>query len=113
MSGHSDWTFVICAGLIFFTWGEIFSLFPSLCTDTFGPKYAASNAACLYTAKGTAALLVPFANVLQSATGGWELVFTIAAVSNLLVALLAVAVLRPLRRRVVAAVEPELSVALR
>jgi OFA family oxalate/formate antiporter-like MFS transporter len=113
VAGHGGWTFVICAGLIFFTWGEIFSLFPSLCTDTFGPKFAASNAAFLYTAKGTAALLVPFANVLQSATGGWETVFAIAALSNVTVALLAVAVLRPLRRRVIAVAEPGLSAALR
>ncbi len=112
VAGHGPWTFVICAGLIFFTWGEIFSLFPSLCTDTFGPKFAASNAACLYTAKGTAALLVPFANVLQTATGGWETVFVIAGISNVLVALLAVAVLRPLRRRVVAGAGPELSAAV-
>jgi OFA family oxalate/formate antiporter-like MFS transporter len=108
-AGHGPWTFVICAGLIFFTWGEIFSLFPSLCTDTFGPKFAAANASCLYTAKGTAALLVPFANVLQGATGSWGTVFVVAGISNLVVALLAVAVLRPLRRRVVAAAEPGLS----
>ena len=81
-------------------------------TDTFGPKYAAANASCLYTAKGTAALLVPFANVLQGATGGWGTVFIVAGVSNMLVALLAVAVLRPLRRRIVAAAEPRASVAM-
>jgi OFA family oxalate/formate antiporter-like MFS transporter len=110
-AGHGPWTFVICAGLIFFTWGEIFSLFPSLCTDTFGPEFAASNAACLYTAKGTAALLVPFANVLVSATGGWGTVFVLAGASNLIVALLAVAVLRPLRRRITEVAEPGLSTA--
>jgi OFA family oxalate/formate antiporter-like MFS transporter len=113
VAGHGGWTFVICAGLIFFTWGEIFSLFPSLCTDTFGPKFAAANAACLYTAKGTAAFPVPLANVLQNATGGWQTVFTIAGISNVTVALLAVAVLQPLRRRVVAVSGPELSAALR
>ena len=96
-AGHGPWTFVVCAGLIFFTWGEIFSLFPSLCTDRFGPKNAAANASCLYTAKGTAALLVPFANTLQTAAGGWEAVFVVAAVSNVVVAFLAVFVLRPLR----------------
>ncbi len=105
-AGQGPWTFVICAGLIFFTWGEIFSLFPSLCTDTFGPKFAAANASCLYTAKGTAALLVPFANVLQGATGGWGAVFIVAGISNMVVAMLAVAVLRPLRRRIVSAPEP-------
>jgi OFA family oxalate/formate antiporter-like MFS transporter len=94
VAGHGPWTFVVCAGLIFFTWGEIFSLFPSLCTDRFGPKNAAANASLLYTAKGTAALLVPMANVLQVAAGGWAAVFVVAAVSNLVVAFLAVAVLR-------------------
>ncbi|HTW69407.1 MAG TPA: oxalate/formate MFS antiporter, partial [Acetobacteraceae bacterium] len=63
--GHSPWTFVICAGLIFFTWGEIFSLFPATCTDLFGPGYATTNAMLLYTAKGTSAWLVPLANVLK------------------------------------------------
>src|ERR1700685_2129579 len=111
VAGTGPWAFIICAGLIFFTWGEIFSLFPSLCTDTFGPKFAASNASCLYTAKGTAALLVPFANVLQGASGGWGAVFIVAGASNLLVALLAVAVLRPLRRRVIVAADPSLSTA--
>jgi OFA family oxalate/formate antiporter-like MFS transporter len=102
-SGHGPWMFVLCAGLIFFTWGEIFSLFPSLCTDTFGPKFAAANASLLYTAKGTAALLVPFANTLQGASGGWETVFIVAGISNLIVAGLAVAVLWPWRRHLAAA----------
>ena len=103
IAGHTPWAFIICAGLIFFTWGEIFSLFPSLCTDTFGPKFAGSNVSMLYTAKGTAALLVPFANVVQGATGDWGTVFMIAAGADLIVAFLAVAVLRPLRQRMTAA----------
>ncbi len=97
VAGQRPWAFVLCAGLIFFTWGEIFSLFPSTCTDTFGPKYATANASLLYTAKGTSAFLVPFANVLKSATGGWEAVFLVAAVTNVVVVLLALFVLRPLR----------------
>src|SRR6476646_3440942 len=51
--------FVILSGLVFFAWGEIYSLFPSTCTDTFGARYATTNAGLLYTAKGTASLLVP------------------------------------------------------
>ena len=51
-AGTTPWAFVICAALIFFTWGEIFSLFPSTCTDMFGPKYATTNTSLLYTAKG-------------------------------------------------------------
>ena len=97
VAGHSPWAFVLCAGLIFFTWGEIFSLFPSTCTDTFGPKYATANASLLYTAKGTSAFLVPLANILKTATGSWEAVFLVAAVTNVVVVLLALFVLRPLR----------------
>ena len=52
--------------LIFLTWGEIFSLFPSTCTDTFGPKFATVNLSLLYTAKGTSAFLVPLANVIKA-----------------------------------------------
>ncbi len=97
--GHSPWTFVLCAGLIFFTWGEIFSLFPSTCTDLFGAKFATTNAMLLYTAKGTSAWLVPLANVLKTSTGGWQAVFLVAAAMNFVVVLLAVFVLGPARRR--------------
>ena len=51
--------FVILTGLVFFAWGEIYSLFPSTCADSFGSKFATTNAGLLYTAKGTASLLVP------------------------------------------------------
>jgi OFA family oxalate/formate antiporter-like MFS transporter len=98
-AGQTPWGFVVCAGLIFFTWGEIFSLFPSTCTDTFGPRYATANASLLYTAKGTSAFLVPLANVLKSATGTWETVLLLAAGTNVAVVLLALFVLRPLRKR--------------
>lgn len=97
--GTSPWAFVICAALIFFTWGEIFSLFPSTCADLFGTKFATANAMLLYTAKGTSAFLVPFANVLKTATGSWGTVFLVAAAMNVLVVLLALFVLRPIRER--------------
>ena len=100
--GHSPWTFVICAALIFFTWGEIFSLFPSTCTDLFGTTFATTNAMLLYTAKGTSAWLVPLANVVKGATGGWHTVFLVSALMNLAVAFMALFVLRPMRRRMVA-----------
>jgi OFA family oxalate/formate antiporter-like MFS transporter len=97
VAGHSPWTFVVSAGLVFFTWGEIFSLFPATCTDTFGPKYATANASLLYTAKGASAFVVPLANVLKTAAGGWEAVFLAAAATNALVVVLALFVLRPMR----------------
>src|SRR5262249_42840567 len=42
--GNSRWMFIAAAGLVYFTWGEIYSLFPALCTDVYGAKYAAANA---------------------------------------------------------------------
>jgi OFA family oxalate/formate antiporter-like MFS transporter len=99
--GHDPVWFVLLSGFVFFAWGEIYSLFPSTCTDTFGSKYAATNAGLLYTAKGTAALLVPFANVLQQQSGSWDLVFIAAAGANILAAVLAIGVLKPWRAGVV------------
>jgi OFA family oxalate/formate antiporter-like MFS transporter len=95
--------FVILSGMVFFAWGEIYSLFPSTCTDTFGAKFATTNAGLLYTAKGTAALLIPYANTIQKSTGSWDMVFIIAAAANILAAVLAIAVLKPWRRKVIAA----------
>jgi len=97
--GHDPVMFVILSGVVFFAWGEIYSLFPSTCTDVYGTKYATTNAGLLYTAKGTASLLVPFGNVLAQATGSWQAVFLVAAGMNLAAALAAPLVLRPLRRR--------------
>jgi MFS transporter, OFA family, oxalate/formate antiporter len=95
--GHDPVYFVILSGIVFFAWGEIYSLFPSTCTDVYGSRYATTNAGLLYTAKGTASLLVPFANVLAVATGGWHTVFVVAAVMNAVAAVMALAVLKPLR----------------
>jgi len=96
--GQHPIAFVILTGMVFFAWGEIYSLFPSTCADTFGSKYAASNAGMLYTAKGTASLLVPLSSVLAAATGSWHTVFIVASIMNAIAALLAWFVLRPMRR---------------
>jgi len=95
--GRDPVLFVILSGIVFFAWGEIFSLFPSTCTDAYGVKYATTNAGLLYTAKGTASLLVPLGSVLSAATGGWHAVFVIAAIMNAVAAIMALAVLKPLR----------------
>jgi len=106
-AGTAPWAFVIFAGLIFLTWGEIFSLFPSTCTDSFGPQYATTNLSLLYTAKGASAFLVPLANVIQSATGSWHMVFVATAIMNFVVVGLALFVLRPLRSRHMLSPEPQ------
>ncbi len=100
--GHHPVWFVILSGLVFFAWGEIYSLFPSTCTDTFGTKFATTNAGLLYTAKGTAALLVPYTNQMQKMTGSWDMVFLIAAAANILAAVLAIVVLKSWRVRMIA-----------
>jgi OFA family oxalate/formate antiporter-like MFS transporter len=90
--------FVIFTAVYFGVFGEIYSLFPATQGDTFGAKYAASNAGLLYTAKGTAALLVPLAASL-AATRGWVAVFWVAMGFNAAAAILALVALKPLRAR--------------
>jgi MFS transporter, OFA family, oxalate/formate antiporter len=97
--GTQPWAFVIFAALIFLTWGEIFSLFPSTCTDTFGAKFATVNLSLLYTAKGTSAFLVPVANMIKTSTGSWHAVFVLTAIMNIVVVGLALFVLKPMRAR--------------
>ena len=96
--GRDPLAFVVLSGLVFFAWGEIYSLFPATCSDAFGTRYAATNAGLLYTAKGTAALLVPLTSV-YAAAGGWSSVFRASAILNFGAAIMALAVLKPLRLR--------------
>jgi len=73
--------FTIALVLTFFTWGEVYSLFPSTLGDYFGSKHATSNYAFLYTAKGVAAFLGAYLGTrLVEQTGSWESVFYMSAV---------------------------------
>jgi oxalate/formate antiporter len=92
--------FVVLTGLVFFGWGEIFSLFPSTLTDTFGPKFAATNYGFLYIAQGVGSILGgPAAAFLKQTTGSWTAVFFLVAFLDALTAFLAIAVLRSMRRK--------------
>ncbi len=92
--------FVVLTGVVFFGWGEIFSLFPSTLTDTFGPKFAATNYGFLYIAQGIGSILGgPVAALLVQMSGSWATVFVLAACADVLTAVLAIAILRPMRRR--------------
>jgi len=97
--GRDPLLFVLLGGMVFFAWGEIYSLFPSICTDCYGTRYATTNAGLLYTAKGFAGLLVPVASLLVVETGNWHLVFLAASAMNAVAAVLAIVALRPLRLR--------------
>jgi OFA family oxalate/formate antiporter-like MFS transporter len=95
--------FIVFAGTTFVASGEIYSLFPAACTDLFGSKFATTNAGFLYTAKGTASFVVPIASSIQHASGSWTQVLGVLAVFNIIVALLALFVLKPMRERALAA----------
>jgi MFS transporter, OFA family, oxalate/formate antiporter len=95
-SGSNPVVFVLVTALYFGVYGEIFSLFPATQGDTFGAKFAASNAGMLYTAKGAGALLVPVAAGIAKAHG-WGAVFSIAMTCNVVAGLMALFVLKPMR----------------
>ena len=95
--GHVPVVFVLATAVYFGVFGEIYSLFPATAGDTFGAKYATTNNGMLYTAKGTAALLVPLASII-SAKFGWQAVFVVAVALNATAALTALFVIKPLRR---------------
>ena len=95
--------FVVLSGVVFFGWGEIFSLFPSTLTDTFGEKYATTNYGFLYMAQGVGSILGgPIAALVYAAGGSWLPVFGLMIVLDLTAAILALAVLKPMRRRYLA-----------
>src|SRR5476649_327090 len=95
--GRIPIVFVLATAVYFGVFGEIYSLFPATSGDTFGVKFATTNNGMLYTAKGTASLLVPLASLI-SANYGWQAVFVIAVALNATAALLALFVIKPMRR---------------
>ncbi|MBV9169554.1 MAG: oxalate/formate MFS antiporter [Chloroflexi bacterium] len=101
--------FVVFSGLAFFSYGEIFSLFPAMSGDLFGRTYATTNYGLLYMSKGVAALLVPIGSVLQLWTGSWMPIFIVAIVLNAIASLVCATALPRMARAhcARAALEPE------
>ena len=100
LTRESPVLFVLLSGLVFFGWGEIFSLFPSTLTDTFGTKHATANYGCLYMAQGVGSVLGgPVAALLHQSTGSWIPVFAVIITMDFTTAVLAIAALKPMRRR--------------
>ncbi|MFL5263707.1 MAG: oxalate/formate MFS antiporter [Anaeromyxobacteraceae bacterium] len=95
---HDPVLFVVLSGCVFFAWGEIYSLFPATCADIYGKKYCTTIYGMLYTAKGTASLLVPV-SAYMSLRNGWSAVFLTAACLDFTAAALAILVLKPARAR--------------
>jgi len=99
--------FVILSGVVFFGWGEIFSLFPSTLTDTFGAEHATANYGWLYVAQGVGSIFGgPLAALLREQTGSWLPVFAIIIAIDALTGILALAVLKPMRRAYIAMPKP-------
>jgi MFS family permease len=99
--------FVLLSGLVFFGWGEIFSLFPSTLTDTFGSRDATTNYGFLYMAQGIGSILGgPVAALIRDATGSWLTVFGIVIALDVATGLLALFVLKPMRRAWLGLPEP-------
>jgi MFS family permease len=91
--------FVLLSGVVFFGWGEIFSLFPSTLTDTFGTRHATTNYGFLYMAQGIGSVLGgPVAAMIYVAGGSWMPVFALIIAMDVITALLAFFVLKPMRR---------------
>jgi MFS transporter, OFA family, oxalate/formate antiporter len=83
--------FAFTVVLVYFTWGEIYSLFPPTAADYFGTRSATENYAVLYTAKGTASIIGGwFGAFLFEQFGNWSIGFYGSAMMALLAAALAV-----------------------
>jgi MFS family permease len=93
--------YVLLSGVVFFGWGEIFSLFPSVLTDTFGTRHATANYGFLYMAQGIGSVLAgPVAALIHDASGSWLPVFALVVAMDAATGLLALLVLKPMRARV-------------
>ena len=97
-SGTNPVLFVVITAIYFGVYGEIFSLFPATQGDTFGSKFAATNAGMLYTAKGAGATLVWFFTGYAK-KHGWDAVFDIFVAFNAIAGLMALFVLKPMRSK--------------
>jgi MFS family permease len=92
--------FVLLSGVVFFGWGEIFSLFPSTLTDTFGTRHATENYGWLYISQGIGSIFGgPLAALLHQHAQSWVPVFSVAITLDIVTALLALFALKPMRTR--------------
>ncbi|PZQ17137.1 MAG: oxalate/formate MFS antiporter [Ancylobacter novellus] len=94
--------YVLMSGMVFFGWGEIFSLFPSTLTDTFGETHATKNYGFLYMAQGVGSVLGgPIAALIFASTGSWMPVFGAIIVMDVVTGLLALVALAPMRKALI------------
>jgi len=94
--------FVLLSSLVFFAWGEIFSLFPSITADLYGRRWATTNYGVVYTSKGTASIFAaPLAAYVMAKTGSWVPVFYVMIACDITAAFMALLWLKPLAARTI------------
>lgn len=96
--------FMILMPFVFLAWGEIYALFSAITGDVFGPKNASGNYGIMYTAKGLAAILAGWGAAALAAmyAGSFSVPYYIAAAFDIVAAVLALVVLRPIIRKRIA-----------
>jgi OFA family oxalate/formate antiporter-like MFS transporter len=93
LGATSGFWFILTLALVFFTWGEVYVLFPSACADFFGTRNASSNYGFLYSTKGVASIIGGgLAALLYERTGSWNAIFYGSAVLALIAAAAALVV---------------------
>jgi MFS transporter, OFA family, oxalate/formate antiporter len=114
--GTNPYAFIFLSGVVFLAWGEVYSLFSATSADAFGTTNIGSIYGTLYCAKGVAALLVPYGNIIKEMTGTWSTVLHGVAIMDIMAALCALLLLKPALRahhqRNASRPEPSLTAAL-
>lgn len=98
---HDPVWFILVSGLIFFGWGEIFTLMPIMIAETYGTKHAQTIYGWLYTAKGFASLSVPFATAYVATAKNWDGVFLLCVIADMVAVAMVLFMLKPMRRKYV------------
>jgi MFS transporter, OFA family, oxalate/formate antiporter len=100
---HRPVMFILLSSAVFFAWGEIFSIFPSITADIFGRKWATTNYGVVYTSKGTASIFAaPVAAYIMFKAGSWVPIFYVAIICDITAALMAIFLLKPFAKRTIA-----------
>ena len=96
--------FMILMPFVFLAWGEIYALFSAITGDVFGSKNASGNYGILYTAKGLASLMAGWgaAAVAAAYAGSFTVPYYISSAFDLVAAVLALYILRPIIRKRIA-----------
>jgi MFS transporter, OFA family, oxalate/formate antiporter len=99
---HKPVFFIMLSSVVFFAWGEIFSLFPSITADLYGRKWATTNYGIVYTAKGTASIFAgPVAALASVKTGSWVSIFYVMIACDIVAAFMALLWLKPYAKRTI------------